>query len=404
MNKEVLIKIEGEEWKEALEKALKKVSKNAELDGFRLGKAPKDVVKKRCADLIFEEAIDLVLESAYTKLVDVTNDLIIVAKPEVSLNYVDENYAEFKFDIILPPEVKLGKYTNLGIKRKEVKVTKKEVEEHIEELRNRCVDFVEKDIVEEEDDLVVEIHAFENNKRIEELEDEDYWFTVGYDDEYPGLNEAVIGMKKDEEKQFDVTFPEDYFDDELIGKTIKLKIKIKAITREKLPELNQKFYEDLGLEDINTKEEFEELIETMIKEHKQMQIEEEYFDKIIEKVIKNSKFEIPEAMIETKINEMIEIYGLDFDDDSYEEFIEFHGDDIRKDLRPQAIKLCELLIIIGAVIEKENITATEKEIEEEFDRIVFENEVSRLEVEEEFATEDIANKIKMRKAIEIMKG
>ena len=135
---EIVIKVEGQEWKDALDAAYNKVSKKAKIDGFRPGKAPKEVfLKKYGKESLYNDAMDMCVSKAYDKMLEEHKDLEIVAQPILSLNSIDENGVEFKFTLTLKPSVKLGKYKDLGVKKEEVKVTKKEIDENINNMRKR---------------------------------------------------------------------------------------------------------------------------------------------------------------------------------------------------------------------------------------------------------------------------
>ena len=162
--KEVLIKIDGEDWKNALDKAFKKLNKEAKIDGFRPGKAPKEVyIKKYGMTSIYMEAAESCLNQAYEKMLEQNGDDIIVAQPEINLSAVTDDYVEFKFNLTLKPEVKLGKYKDLGVKKDAVKVTKKEVDDAIEQMRQRYIENIDKEgKVEDGDVAVIDFEGFKD--------------------------------------------------------------------------------------------------------------------------------------------------------------------------------------------------------------------------------------------------
>ena len=224
--KEIVIKVEGEKWQNALDEAYKKAVKKVKIDGFRPGKAPKEVfLKKYGKESLYNDAMNMCLGDAYDQMLDENKDLEIVAQPLVDLNSVDENGVEFKFILTLKPTVKLGKYKDLGVKKETVKVTKKEIEENIENMRKRFAENVEKDgKIENGDIAIIDFEGFKDGIAFEGGKGENYSLTIGSNTFIPGFEEQLIGMKKGEEKEINVTFPEDYHSEELKGQPAVLQI------------------------------------------------------------------------------------------------------------------------------------------------------------------------------------
>ena len=245
--KEINIKIEGQEWEEALDKAFIKANAKAKIDGFRPGKAPKDVfLKKYGKEALFMDAADIVLDGAYHKVFEENKDLEIVAQPEIGLKSIDENGVEFIFTLTLKPEVKLGKYKGLGVKKETVKVTKEEVEHEIEHLRSHYAENVVKEgTVAIGDIAIIDFEGFKDGVAFEGGKGENYSLTIGSNTFIPGFEDQIIGMKKSEEKDINVTFPEDYHSEELKGAPVVFKVKVNEIKEVKIPELDKDFFEDL---------------------------------------------------------------------------------------------------------------------------------------------------------------
>ena len=198
---EITVKIEGQEWKDALDKAFEKANKKAKIDGFRPGKAPKDVfLKKYGVESLYMDAGDLVLESAYRKAFEGKETLELVAQPEIALKSVDENGIEFLFTVITKPEVKLGKYKDLKVKKDAVKVTEKEIKETIDQMRARYAENVVKEDgkVEDGDIAVIDFEGFKDDVAFEGGKGENYDLTIGSHTFIPGFEEQLIGMAKGE--------------------------------------------------------------------------------------------------------------------------------------------------------------------------------------------------------------
>ena len=291
---EIVIKVEGQEWKDALDAAYNKVSKKAKIDGFRPGKAPKEVfLKKYGKESLYNDAMDMCVSKAYDKMLEEHKDLEIVAQPILSLNSIDENGVEFKFTLTLKPSVKLGKYKDLGVKKEEVKVTKKEIDENINNMRKRYAENVEKEGKLENGDIaIIDFEGFKDGVAFEGGKGENYSLTIGSNTFIPGFEEQLIGMSKGEEREINVTFPKDYHSEVLKGQPAVFKVKVNEIKEVKIPEMDEDFFADLGLEGINSVEALEKQVKENLTVQKEQASENKYFDDLLEAASKNVEVEI----------------------------------------------------------------------------------------------------------------
>ena len=200
--KEIVIKIEGEKWQAALDKAFKKANAKAKISGFRPGHAPKDVYLKHYGvESLFMEASNYCVEDAYNKLLEENKDLQIAAQPILDIKSIDEKYIEYVFTLTLKPEVKLGKYKSLGVKKEAVKVTKKEIDEAIDHMREHYKENVVKEgKIEKGDVAVINFEGFKDGKAFEGGKGENYSLEIGSNTFIPGFEDQLIGMKSGEEK------------------------------------------------------------------------------------------------------------------------------------------------------------------------------------------------------------
>ena len=212
--KEIEIIIEGKDWEEALDKAFKKANKNAKIDGFRPGKAPKDVfIKKYGKESLYMDAADTAADMAYQKLLkDYADDVKeLVARPDIALTNIDDKKVTFKFTLTKRPEVKLGKYKGLGVKKDEVKAEAEEIEEAINHMRERYAEDVLKEgAIENGDIAVIDFEGFVGGKAFEGGKAENYSLKIGSGTFIPGFEEQLVGLKSGDKKDVKVTFPEDY--------------------------------------------------------------------------------------------------------------------------------------------------------------------------------------------------
>ena len=409
--KEVVIKIEGEDWKKALDKAFKKLNKEAKIDGFRPGKAPKEVyIKKYGMTSLYMEAAESCLNEAYEMMLKENGDDVIVAQPEINLSSVTDDYVEFKFNLTLKPEVKLGKYKGLDVKKDTVKVTKKEVSEAIEQMRQRYMENIDKEgKVANGDVAIIDFEGFKDGGAFDGGKGEDYSLKIGSNTFIPGFEEQIIGMEKGEEKDINLTFPEDYHAEDLKGKDVVFKVKVKEIKEQKLPELNKDFFLDLGMEGIETKEDLEKQLEENIKVRKEAEADNKYIDDLLAEVAKNTKIDIPEAMIEEEIDRILKQYeeNLKMQGITLEMFYQFTNSDeqaLRDQMQEEAKNRVTYRLILEEIAKEEKIEVTDEDAETEATNLATRYQMDKDEFLKLFGGLDMVKyDLKMRQALEVLK-
>ena len=408
---EIEITIEGKEWETILDKSFKKKNKDVKIDGFRKGTAPKDVyIKKFGIESLYMDAVDMAVESAYKKALD-ESKVTPVIEPALDVKTIDKDKVVFKFTIISKPEIKLGDYTKLGIKKDEVKVSKKEVEQEIENLRTRFAEIVVKKdgVVNDKDTAVINFKGYVDGKELEGGSGENYPLEIGSNTFIPGFEENVKGMKVNEEKSIDLKFPDNYVPD-LAGKAVKFDVKVVEIKERVLPEINEDLYKDLGFEDVKTKEEFEAKIKSQLEESKEHQNEEAYAEKCLDKAASNMKVDLNEEIIDDEVHRMMHQFedqlrtqGLNIE--QYYQFTNTTHEDLHKQMEPEATKRVRYRYLLEAVIEAEKIEVTDKEAEDKAEEMAKDYGMTKLEFIEAYGNiEFIKYDMKMRKAIEIVQA
>ena len=411
--KEIVIKVEGENWTNALEKAYKKASSNFQIDGFRKGKAPKNVfLKNYTQERLNFDAADLCLNDAYDEMIKQAGDLEIVAQPEINLNSIDENGVEFIFTLILKPEIKLGKYKGLGVKKDKVKVTKEEIEHEIEHLRSHYTETVikENDVVENGDIAVIDFEGFKDDVAFEGGKGENYSLEIGSNTFIPGFEEQLIGMKLNEEKDIKVKFPEEYHSEDLKGCDAVFKVKVNEIKVKRIPELDEDFFEDLGMEGIDSKESLEKQIKENLEVRKESEAENKYIDELLETAGKNVKVDIPEVMINEEEDRMIKQYEetLKMQGLSLKQFYEFTNSDeskLREQMRDEAVKRITFRLMLEEIAKVEKIEISDETVNEEVKNMANKYQMNEDEFLEAFGgLEMVKYDLKMRKTIDVLKG
>lgn len=409
--KEITIKIEGKEWEDALDKAFEKANKKVKIDGFRQGKAPKEVfIKKYGEESLFMDAADLVLQPAYQKMLDENKDVEIVAQPEVALKSISKDGVEFIFTITTKPEVKLGKYKKLGVKKEKVEVTKEEIESALNETLNRYAENVVKEgKVENGDIAIIDFEGFKDGVAFEGGKGENYSLTIGSNTFIPGFEDQIIGMSKDEEKDINVTFPEDYHSEDLKGQKVVFKVKVNEIKTTKIPELDKDFFEDLAMEGIDSKESLEKQLEENIKVHKEQHAEDHYIDELLKKGIENMEVDIPEAMINEELDRMIRQYeeNLKMQGLTLEQFYQFTNSDeaaLKDQMKEEAEKRVASRLLLEAIKVEEKIEIADDEAKKEAEELAKKYNMEKDEFLKLFGgIEMVKYDMEMRRAIEILK-
>ena len=411
--KEIEIEIVGKEWEEALDKAFKKANKNAKIDGFRPGKAPKDVfIKKYGKQSLYMDAADSAADMAYQKLLKEYADDVkeLVARPDIALKDVNDEKIVFLFTLTTRPEVKLGKYKGLGIKKDEVKAETEEIEDAIYHMRERYAeDVIKEGKIENGDIAVIDFEGFVDDKAFDGGKSENYSLKIGSGTFIPGFEEQLVGLKSGDKKDVKVTFPEDYHAEDLKGKEAIFKVTVHEVKEVKIPELDKDFFDDLGMEGINTKEELEAQVSENILARKEMEAENKYLDDLLEAAAKNVKVDVPEAMINEELDRMVQQYAdhLKMQGITIEQFYQFTNSDeqaLKDQMRPEAIKRITYRLMLEEIAKEEKIEIDDKEAKEEAKKLAEKYQMKEDEFLSAFGGLDIVKyDMRMRQAMEILK-
>lgn len=411
--KEVSIKIEGKEWEEALDKAFKKINATKTIDGFRKGKAPKNIfLKKYGVESLFMEASNLCVDSAYKKMIDENSKLEIAAQPILDIRSIDEKHIEYVFTLTLKPEVKLGKYKDLDVKKESVKVTKKEITEAIDHMREEYKENIIKDgQIEKNDIAVIDFEGFKDGVAFEGGKGENYSLTIGSNTFIPGFEDQLIGLSAGDTKDVCLSFPDDYHVEDLKGKPVVFKVKVNEVKQIKLPELDKDFFLDLGMEGIDSKESLEAQVKENIKAHKEAEADSKYTDDLLETIAKDSEIDVPETMINDEVSRMIEQFEqhISMQGISIEQFYQItnsNEEKLREQYKDEALKRIKYRLILEEIIKQEKIEVKDSEVEDRILELAKKYNMTEDEVKKQYDNnlEYIAYDLKVRKAFDIIKG
>ena len=410
--KEIKIVIEGKEWKDALDKAFDKVIKNIKVDGFRKGKVPKNIFMNNYGiEYLYDEASQICSTGAINKMIEQAKELDVVAQPEMHLGTIDENHIEFVFELTLRPEIKLGKYKDLGIKKDKVTVSKKEIEETINSMREQYKENIVKDgSVQKGDIAVIDFEGFKDGKAFDGGKGENYSLEIGSNTFIPGFEDQIIGMSAGEEKDINVTFPDDYQAEDLKGKPVVFKVKVNEVKEVKLPELDKDFFEDLGYEGIDSKESLEAQVKENIKARKEVEVDNKYTDDVLAKIAETTEVEIPEVMVHDEAHRMVHQFAdhIAYQGISIEQFYQMTGSNeskLMEQYKEEALKRVKTRLILDEIIKKEKIKVTDEEIENRIDELAKKYNMTKEEVKKDYGNdlEYIRYDLQIRKVFEMIK-
>ena len=411
--KEVVIKIEGKEWSDALDKAFKNISKDKTIAGFRKGKAPKDIYLKHYGvESLFYEASNICVDKAYNKMIEENKDLTIVSQPILDIKSVDEKYIEYVFTLTLKPEVKLGKYKGLSVKKEKVKVTKEEIEHEIKHMQEDYKEIVIKDgKIESGDIAVIDFEGFKDGVAFDGGKAENYSLTIGSNTFIPGFEDQLIGHVSGDSLNVNVTFPSDYHVDDLKNAPVVFKVKIHEVKQTVLPELDKDFFEDLNMEGIDSKEALEKQVKENIKTRKENVAEDKYIDELLKEIADNTEVDIPDTMINDEVNHMIEHFKehIMMQGITIEQFYQLTNsseDKLKEEYHDEALRRVKNRLIIEKIIEEEKIEVSDEEVDTKLEELAKKYNMTKEEVKKEYDNnlDYISFDLKVRKVFDIIKG
>jgi len=365
------VEVSVERVEAALDKAFQKVVKKANVPGFRKGKVPRSIFEARFGvESLYNDAIDILLPEAYSEAVEEAG-IFPVDRPEIDIDQFGKGQTmKFKAKVTVKPEVKLGEYKGAEVPVSEVDVTDAEIAEELERLQTRHAELI---VVDEEaaangDTVSIDFDGYVGDEAFEGGKAENYALELGSGSFIPGFEEQVVGMSTGDSKDVNVTFPETYHAAELAGKEAVFKVKLHEIKRKQLPELDDEFAKDVS--EFDTLDEYKADLKTQIADRKKRENDAARENAVVEAVAAKAEVEIPEAMIEGEVENMMR----DFDNRlrqqgmNLEMYTSFSGqtvEDLRAQMKSDAEKRVLNNLVLEAIAKEENISASEEDIEKE---------------------------------------
>lgn len=410
MKEEVIIKVEGKEWKELIDASFDTVIKDVEIDGFRKGKAPRNVYEKKYGrqELIYTAA-DKAIQSKYKEVV-LEGKIVPILEPKIEAVKMNEELFEAKMILITEPTVKLGKYKGLNVKKEEATVSDEEVQNHINSLLQEYAELsVEEGKVEDGDVAIIDFEGFKDGVAFDGGKGENYSLTIGSHSFIPGFEEGIIGMSKGEEKDLELTFPEDYMSEELKGQKVVFKVKVNEVKSRIIPELDEEFFADLGMEDIKTKEDLEKSIKEEILSEKNHELGHKFEDDLLDKASENMEISLADELIEDEKEAMyhdlvhrMSMQGIT--EDLYLKYTNSTKEDIMAKMTEEATKRLKYRYLLMALIKEEKLEITDKELDEKIEELAKQYNMTGEEVKKELGSvEYLRNDMLFNKAIDLLK-
>jgi len=413
-NKGVLtFEVSPEEFEKGLDQAFKKVVKTIEIPGFRKGKVPRKIFEQRFGvESLFQDAVDIVLPDAYMNSVTEAG-IEPIDQPEIDIEQIERGKPLiFTANVEVKPEVTLGDYKGLEVEEQNVEVTDEDVDHELEHLREHQAELVIKEDgeIENGDTVVMDFEGFMDGEPFEGGKAENHSLEIGSDQFIPGFEEQLVGKKSGDDTEVVLTFPEDYHEESLAGKEATFKVKVHEIKQKELPELDDEFAKDVD-DEIETLEELKTKKKEELESQKKQEAENQKRETLIEKASDNAQVDIPEAMVDTELDQMVNEFEqrLQMQGMTMEMYSQFSGQDkeaLKEQMKEDANKRVKTNLVLEAISEKEELEPTEDDINEELEQMssMYSVDVEQLKQMLGGNTDMVKQDLKLKKALEFLEN
>ena len=407
----LVIETTAEEFEAGLNKAYNKEKGKIAIPGFRKGKAPRKMIEKLYgAEVFYEEAANTIIPEAYATAAD-ESGLEIVSQPKIAVVQLEEGKPFiFSAEVAVKPEVELGTYKGVEVAKIDTEVTDADLEEELKKVQdqNSRTVTVEDRAVKDGDMTVIDFEGFVDGVAFEGGKGENYPLTIGSHSFIDTFEEQLIGMNIGDEREINVTFPEEYHAEELKGKPAMFKVALKEIKEKQLPELDDDFAQDVS--DFDTIAEYKEDLKKTLAERKSNEAKGKKEDEAIAKIVESSNMEIPEAMVNTQVNRMVEEFAQRLQQQglSIEQYFQYTGmtaEKIVEEMKPEALKRIKTRLVLEAVVKAEDIQVSDEEFEAELQKMADMYKMELAQIKEfmgEYEGKQIRSDIAIQKAVDLI--
>ncbi len=368
---QLTINVEKKEWDDALEHAYEKTKSKYNIQGFRKGHAPRKVIEKNYGDTVFfDEAIDDCFYRYYFEVLSKEKDIKAVSYPEVNVSKIDDNGLELVLKVTCKPEVTLGEYKGLKVEKEEVKVEDSEVEHELEHMREHRAKFVSVDrAVKEGDTVTIDFAGSIDGTLFEGGTATDYDLEIGSHSFIDNFEEQLVGLKKDDKKDVNVKFPDDYHAEDLKGKNAVFAVTIKDVKEKEYPTIDDSFADEVS--EFSTLAELKESLKKKILDRKEMEAKSKSEEKLINMIVDSCTIEVPEAMVRDQVEDYIRDFerrlsyqGLSLQ--GYLDFTKTSLEDLKASRHDDAKRTVKTRLVLEEILTKEGITVEEKDVVDKF--------------------------------------
>ena len=400
------VEVGAPEFEAAIEKAYQKMRKKINVPGFRPGKAPRKIIEGMYgAEVFFEEAINIAFPEAYEAAVK-EQELQVVGYPSVEIEgQVTRDGFTFKATAPVYPEVTLGQYKGLSAPKEEVKVSAADVDERLKALTDRNTRLVSVDReAKEGDTVVIDFEGFLEGKPFEGGKGENFSLELGSHTFVPGFEEQLVGVKAGDEKDLDITFPEDYAAD-LAGAAVVFKVKVHEVKERQEPTVDDEFAKDVS--EFDTLAELEKSLREKLEKTRKERADQEFENALVQQLVDNMECEVPEAMVEYQADQMVQDYANRVQSQGFrfEDYLNMMGttlDQMRQQAKESAGRQVRQNLALEAVADAEGFEITDDEVEAEIARLAGEYDMEADQVRAAVPVEDLKHDLRGKKAVELI--
>lgn len=405
---ELVVEVKGDEFKNAVDAAFKKNLSKISVPGFRKGKAPRKMVEKLYGEGVFyDDAVNALYPAAYDAAVKEAG-IEPIDNPELEILSIDAEGFEFKATVTVKPEVEVKDYKGIKVTKNVYNVTETMVKAELETLRNQNKRIVDVEREAKKDDTVnIDYCGSVDGVEFDGGKAEGYDLVLGSDTFIPGFEDQLIGKKAGEECDVNVTFPEEYHAEDLKGKAAVFKVKVNAVKETLLPEVDDEFAKDVS--EFDTLAELKSDIKKKLKEQKAQQSEAELEGAIIEALLANTEVEIPQVMIDNKVNMMMSEFeqrlaGSGIDLKTYVQYMGMDLDAFKKNYEPEATKQVKTRLALEKVASVEGVVVADEDIEKEYQTIADAYKMPLEQVKMYIPATELSMDVAVGKAVELIKN
>ena len=405
------IQASAEDFEKAIQRIYVRSRNRISIPGFRRGKAPRKLIEKMYGESVFyEDAANSLISESYRKEIEEHEELDIVSRPDIDVVQIESGKPFIYTALVaLKPGVELGKYKGVKCVKAETDVTDEEVEEELkrqQDINSRMVDADRP--VQDKDIVTIDFEGLMDGVPFDGGKGEDYNLTIGSHTFIDNFEEQLIGKNKDENVEVNVTFPEDYGEKKLAGKPAVFKVLIKGIREKEMPELDDEFASEIS--EFDTMDEYRADLKEKIKKQKEDEEKARQEDELLEAIIADSNMDIPEAMVKTETDMLMENYsrqlsGQGLDMDSYLNYTGMNRDLFESQMKDQAMKNIQSRLVLEAIVSAEDIKADDEAFEEEISKTAKRYRVTPEKMKEimgEKEQENIKKDLCMKKAVDMI--